>query len=246
MKKYWLYITAVFLILIIGLINNVNAGTVVDDTRIVINIPARVLWLYSGETLIKSYPVGVGRVDFPTPGGEFKVISKVVNPGWENPFKSPGKNRIAPGNKSPLGTRWIGFLEADGGEYGIHGTNVPSSVGKFSSHGCVRMQIEDAEELFDNIAIGTPVEVSYDSALITLEDDQIKIRMFPDWFGKGIPTLSALKQKILKQFPDVNIDENHIAQAVNDFSGKSKVVGKTVPVNIQENAAVTFKIRISN
>jgi L,D-transpeptidase ErfK/SrfK len=161
MQRNRLFITIATLVLALCLAlgNTIAAAQQpVFDSRIVIHVPSRTLLLYYGDVVVKTYPVGVGRADFPTPEGQFRVINKVEDPGWENPFKhSSRKNRVKPGSSSPLGTRWIGFLEANGGEYGIHGTNAPHSVGKFSSHGCVRMYIRDAEALFNQVAVGTPV-----------------------------------------------------------------------------------------
>jgi lipoprotein-anchoring transpeptidase ErfK/SrfK len=63
---------------------------------------------------------------------------------------------VAPGKSNPLGSRWMG-LSAKG--YGIHGTNVPTSIGKAASHGCIRMRKQDLEELFEMVTVGTIVEL---------------------------------------------------------------------------------------
>jgi len=63
---------------------------------------------------------------------------------------------VAPGKTNPLGSRWMG-LSAKG--YGIHGTNVPTSIGKAASHGCIRMAKHDLEELFEMVTVGTIVEL---------------------------------------------------------------------------------------
>lgn len=128
-----------------------------NDYQARINVKSRTLQLLNGGKIIKTYKVGVGKPQFPTPVGNFKVISKKINTGWENPYKRKNGSRINPGRGNPLGTRWIGFYRVNKGEYGIHGTNNPSSVGKFSSHGCVRMRIKDAEELFEKLTIGSTV-----------------------------------------------------------------------------------------
>jgi len=128
--------------------------------HIVINTATRTLTLYEGDHALAHYPVGVGRPGFATPAGHFQVIRMIENPGWENPYQ-PVKTRVkvGPGSDNPLGTRWIGFLWDGKGEYGIHGTNMPASVGKYSSHGCVRMYVKDAEALYSQIEMGTPVDV---------------------------------------------------------------------------------------
>ncbi len=194
--------------------------------RIVINVASRMLTLYHGDQVVREYPVGVGRPAYPTPLGSYHVIRKVVDPIWENPFKGTGKHRINPGWSNPLGTRWIGFHEANGNEFGIHGTPEVASVGQYSSHGCVRMQIRDAEELFEKVDNGTPVEVIYDRTLITKTDQDLKIRILKDPFGKGLPSVGSIRSKIAKQFPSAKIDDKMLVQAVTNPSETPVTIGK--------------------
>jgi lipoprotein-anchoring transpeptidase ErfK/SrfK len=58
----------------------------------------------------------------------------------------------------PFGARWLG-LSVPGGLYGIHGTNMPNSIGTYASHGCVRMFNEDVINLYNQVSIGTPVRI---------------------------------------------------------------------------------------
>lgn len=110
-------------------------------TRLEIIRSARRLHHYIGNRSVNTYPIAVGKQSTPTPLGIYKVVNKVVNPG------------------GVLGTRWLG-LNIPGGNYGIHGTNNPSSIGKFISNGCIRMQNQDVERIFPLIAIGTPVIIT--------------------------------------------------------------------------------------
>ena len=119
--------------------------------RIVVSIPDRKLTLLEGERIVKTYDVAVGKISTPTPEGEFQIINHIQNPTYYGTGVV-----IGPGNGNPLGTRWMG-LNAKG--YGIHGTNVPSSIGKAASHGCIRMRQQDLEELFDLVNVGTTVEL---------------------------------------------------------------------------------------
>jgi lipoprotein-anchoring transpeptidase ErfK/SrfK len=120
--------------------------------RIVISIPDRSLAVIESGRVVKVYPAAVGATGTPTPSGSFRIIQRVPNPTWYT------RGRIVPPGKSnPLGTRWIG-LSAKG--YGIHGTNIPSSIGHNASHGCIRMHNRDVEELFELVAIGDAVELS--------------------------------------------------------------------------------------
>jgi lipoprotein-anchoring transpeptidase ErfK/SrfK len=119
--------------------------------RIVVSIPDRKLVLLEGERVVKTYDVAVGKSTTPTPEGEFQIINHIQNPTYYG-----NGVVIGPGNGNPLGTRWMG-LSAKG--YGIHGTNVPTSIGKAASHGCIRMRQQDLEELFDLVKVGTTVEL---------------------------------------------------------------------------------------
>jgi len=122
-----------------------------ERRRIVVSIPERKLVLFEGDRVLRIFEVAVGKPSTPTPRGKFAIINRVPNPTY---FARTGA--VAPGANNPLGSRWMG-LSARG--YGIHGTNVPSSIGKAASHGCVRMRKQDLEELFEMVTVGTMVEL---------------------------------------------------------------------------------------
>lgn len=195
------------------------------ERRLVINIPSRTLWVYQGEKIIRYFPVGVGRPGFMTPVGKYSIISKVIDPGWENPYLPKGKVRLAPGEENPLGTRWMGFYQKAGGEYGMHGTDNPASVGKFSSHGCVRMKVRDAEVLFELVDLGTPVEVTYQPVLIRKQGNSVRVIVYPDRFAKGMPSAAKVKSDILKQFPEAQLDVQRLQTALSQPNERPVDVG---------------------
>lgn len=175
-------------------------------SRIVINIPSRTLSLFVDGQLLKMFPVGVGRPQFKTPVGRFKVITKTEYPAWENPYLAAGKVRIQAGTNNPLGTRWIGFLADDKGEYGIHGTDSPASVGKLSSHGCVRMYVKDAEFVFNYVQLGTPVDVTYDTIVAVPEgSEKVVLKMFPDVYNLGKKAQEEAPKMIQELYGGKNI-----------------------------------------
>jgi lipoprotein-anchoring transpeptidase ErfK/SrfK len=124
--------------------------------RLIVNIPDRKIVLMEGGQVIKAYPVAVGKRSTPSPNGSFHIASRVVKPTWYQPGKMVG-----PGPANPLGTRWMG-LGFKG--YGIHGTNMPNSIGQAASHGCIRMRNHDVEELFELVQVGDPVELVTEAA----------------------------------------------------------------------------------
>lgn len=105
-----------------------------------INTGKHTLILYKNNEIFKSYKVAVGKPSTPTPKGTFKIINKAINPG------------------GPFGARWLG-LNAPNGDYGIHGTNNPSSIGNDISNGCVRMYNNDVIELAKLVTLGTAVTI---------------------------------------------------------------------------------------
>jgi hypothetical protein len=119
--------------------------------RVVISIPERKLVLVTDGRVVKVYRVAVGAKVSPSPRGEFRITVRIP----EATYYHAGV--IVPsGEQSPIGTRWMGLNQQG---YGIHGTNAPGSIGKASSHGCIRMRNRDAEELFEMVRVGDVVEI---------------------------------------------------------------------------------------
>ena len=133
--------------------------------QIVISIPDRQLALLQDGELVVVYPVAVGASESPSPEGDFTIINHAVDPTYRHEGKE-----IGPGKNNPLGTRWMG-LSLKG--YGIHGTNVQSSVGKAASHGCFRMKKKDVEELYTRVKVG-------DAVTIRGERDELTASLFSD------------------------------------------------------------------
>lgn len=123
---------------------------------IVVNKTKRLLTLYEDARVIKKYPVAVGNPHTLTKSGKFYINSKIVDPDWGGGgFAKPVKGGTP---ENPLGSRWMGINRTDG-SYGIHGTNSFYSIGKFISHGCIRMQNYCVEELFPLVPMKAPVWV---------------------------------------------------------------------------------------
>jgi len=124
---------------------------------IVIQRAANRLSLFDRGRLVRRFPVATGQAIYPTPLGHFQIVVKWKDPTWYPPTQdawAKGLKPVPPGPNNPLGTRWMG-LDAPG--VGIHGTDEPASIGYSASHGCIRMQVPDAEWLFDHVDVGTQV-----------------------------------------------------------------------------------------
>lgn len=123
---------------------------------VLLKLRERKVYVYQGEKLLASYPVAIGRPEFPTPTGEFEVYEMIVNPAWQSPWTGEVET---PGPDGSLGVRWIGFTKLSNGVIGFHGTPNVASIGTAASHGCVRMRNEDIVKLYEHVKVGTLVRV---------------------------------------------------------------------------------------
>jgi len=123
---------------------------------IVIRRGSNRLTLYDGMKQVRQFGVATGQARYPTPLGRFEIIVKWENPWWYPPDSdwAEGQEPVPPGPGNPLGTRWMGISSPG---VGIHGTPDGGSIGYSVSHGCIRMQIPEAEWLFEHVSVGTPV-----------------------------------------------------------------------------------------
>lgn len=108
------------------------------------------------------YPVGVGKAGKRW-AGETRISGKYQHPAWSPPAEvkrdNPRIPDVIPGG-SPSNPMGVAAMTLAGGEYAIHGTNRPGSVGGFVSYGCVRMYNDDISDLYQRVSVGTPVVVT--------------------------------------------------------------------------------------
>jgi lipoprotein-anchoring transpeptidase ErfK/SrfK len=129
---------------------------------IVIHTNERRLYYYLAGGRALRYPVGVGRAGKQWSGTAF-VNGKYLNPAWAPPEAirrdKPDLPAVIPGG-SPQNPMGVAALTLSGGEYAIHGTNRPESIGGFVSYGCIRMYNEDITDLYSRVGYYTPVVVT--------------------------------------------------------------------------------------
>jgi lipoprotein-anchoring transpeptidase ErfK/SrfK len=114
------------------------------------------LRLYRNAKLVRTFGVATGESKYPTPLGSYEIVTMQRNPWWYPPPSdwAADADPVPPGPGNPLGTRWMGISAP---YVGIHGTPDAASIGYSASHGCVRMRISEAEWLFTQVKVGTPV-----------------------------------------------------------------------------------------
>ncbi len=129
---------------------------------IVIHTHERRLYYYIGGGKALRYPVGVGRAGKQWSGTAY-INGKYLNPAWRPPadvrHDKPSLPDVIPGG-SPQNPMGVAAMTLSGGEYAIHGTNRPSSIGGFVSYGCIRMYNEDITDLYGRVDYDTPVVVT--------------------------------------------------------------------------------------
>ncbi len=141
---------------IVGFSGNYSSGTVVVRTN------ERALYYVLGNGRAVRYPVGVGRAGKQWAGTSM-ITGKYLRPAWSPPAevkrdKPSLPNVIAGGSgRNPMGAA---ALTLSGGEYAIHGTNNPGSIGGFVSYGCIRMYNADVLDLYSRVGFGTTVVVT--------------------------------------------------------------------------------------
>ncbi|GIO97882.1 hypothetical protein J14TS5_29680 [Paenibacillus lautus] len=106
--------------------------------RIIVDLSDFQLHLLDGDIVVRTFPVAIGKMATQTPPGNYTIVNKQPNPG------------------GPFGAYWLGLSKP---HYGIHGTNDPSSIGRYVSHGCIRMYNEDVIELASLVPIHTRVTI---------------------------------------------------------------------------------------
>jgi len=194
---------------------------------VVINVPEMRMYYFPGspEEVI-TFPLGLGPYNWQTPRGWFKVARKEVNPVWRVPpsIQRDMENPISfvpPGPDNPLG-KYRFVLSIPG--YGIHGTNRPWGVGRYYSHGCIRMYPEDIHWLFDRVPKGFPVEIIYAPVKVGLDGLEVFLEVHRDPYNL-IPNPEAEAWRLIREMGvEYRVDPDRVRRASQEARG--------FPVNI--------------
>jgi L,D-transpeptidase ErfK/SrfK len=173
---------------------------------IVLNIPEMRLYFFrDGGRRVMTAPVGLGREDWKTPQGAFKVSDKNENPTWVIPetirkerIEENGSSeyQIAGGDpENPLGRYRLKLTLPT---YGIHGSNKEWGVGMLVSHGCLRLYNEDIATLYPLIDVGTPGAFVYEPVKVGRHRDRVLVEVHEDIYG-FTPALFNTAEDLLKR-----------------------------------------------
>jgi hypothetical protein len=126
---------------------------------IVVHVDTNRLDLYEGFDVVGSWDVATAKPGWITPPGEWVLYQKREDPTWYNPALDSwgaGLPAVVPGGPgNPMGTRAL-YITAPG-LIRIHGTSSPESIGRYASHGCIRMHNAEVEELYELVPVGAKV-----------------------------------------------------------------------------------------
>ena len=140
---------------VVGFRGDYSPGTIVVKTN------ERRLYLILDDGHAVRYPVGVGKSGKQW-AGTTRIEGKYLHPAWSPPAEvkrdKPEIPDVIPGG-SPRNPMGVAAMTLSGGEYAIHGTNMPGSVGGFVSYGCIRMLNPDITDLYQRVSVGTTVVV---------------------------------------------------------------------------------------
>jgi L,D-transpeptidase ErfK/SrfK len=181
---------------------------------IVVNLPEHRLYYYpkpkKGQTQqVITYPVSIGKMDWQTPMGETKIVSKKKNPDWHPPESvrkehaergDPLPKVVKSGPDNPLGNYAMRLAIPDGA-YLIHGTNNPLAVGMAVTHGCIRMYPEDIEALFPLVPVGTKVTLINEPVKVAFVNGELLLEAHPPVDAQGQvyePNLEVFSQLLNK------------------------------------------------
>lgn len=229
MKKAVIGIIAAALMMSMGVVQAAGGASAGTSDRITINLASRILTLYQNGRKAYMYHICAGKIETPTPVGNFTVSDKEENPTWVDP--KDHKKRVEPGEENPLGQRWIGFYDM----YGIHGTNRPDSIGGYYSNGCIRLNEEDVEQLYPKVEIGTKVEIYYNRLVIeTMDDGTVVYYVYPDGYGRQPLDVRSVRKALDEYGVGVFLTNEDISEKIENEDGGPTFLPRTFRIEIDD------------
>ncbi|HXC50735.1 MAG TPA: L,D-transpeptidase family protein [Candidatus Limnocylindrales bacterium] len=200
---------------------------------LVLNIPEMRLYYFRDHgSRVITVPVGLGREDWKTPQGSFRVRGKTVNPTWVIP-ETIRKERIQengfsehsiPGGSpdNPLGKY---RLELTLPTYGLHGSNKEWGVGMLVSHGCLRLYNEDIATLFPMIEVGTAGAFVYQPVKVGKHNGRVLVEVHDDIYGFEPALYKTAMQLIAKRGWSAEVDPELLEATIEARTGVPTDVG---------------------
>lgn len=222
-------------------INNTHIAPAQPPRNIVLNLPQKMLFFFAPDGAVQGYPVALGKPDWPTFTGSFRVLYKETDPTWDVPksiqeeMRREGKvvkTKVPPGPDNPLGKYWI-QLSVPG--FGIHGTIAPTSIYHFASHGCIRLHNDDIAALFPQVADNMPGANIYEPVLLAeTNDGDIYLEVHSDIYRKGIDLARQARRLIDTAGLEGQVDWAAVRAQLRRPCGIAVLINREKPEENQE------------
>jgi L,D-transpeptidase ErfK/SrfK len=176
------------------------------------------------------YPIAAGRADWQTPLGAFTIQVKETDPTWDVPLSiqeemrragKPVLKTVPPGSRNPLGAYWLGLSL---GSVGLHGTNAPSSIYHFATHGCIRLHPDDIEDLFHHVAAGDQGRIVYEPVLVAFDGTDVFVEVHRDVYRRAPSALARTMELIERAGLEERVDLSMVARVVGQAEGLAVAV----------------------
>lgn len=230
-----------------GLIERTTLQPGQPDIEITVNVPAFTLTLWQNGKEVRTYPVGVGRKDYPISISEREATEVIWNPAWIPPDSDwvAGRRDVKPGEvikasdpRNPLGKLKIPL----GYGYLIHQAANATDLGNLVSHGCIRMLRSDLFDLAEKIVAALALPVSPDEIerakrtsktlvarldpplLVDINYDTLVVEegvlhLYPDVYEQGANTVENLRAELESSGVDASrLDDETLEQLLKRVS----------------------------
>ncbi len=205
---------------------------------IVLNLPELRLYFFpKNGRKVYVFPVGIGRVGRETPVMTTKIKARIPNPSWTPPasiradhLREKGEElpRVVPaGPDNPLG-KYAMQLDYGDGSYLIHGTNKDFGIGMRVSAGCIRLNPDDIEWLFNNTKFGDSVRIINETVKYSSEPDGRQVievhAPLSDARSSSEDKVISLNAKLVKFISQSNVDNRKATDALLTRGGLPVII----------------------
>jgi L,D-transpeptidase ErfK/SrfK len=179
---------------------------------------------------VHTWAVGIGTEKTPSPVGPFRITAKDEDPTWYVPdsiyrtMDPPKRRVVGPGTDNPLGKYRMRLSK---GLYAIHGTNSPWSIGRLTTHGCIRLYPEDIGDLFAMVRVGTVGQLVYQPIKLGESGTDVYVEVHEDIYRRlRDPERTAVELAHKARVLD-RIDQELLRRAVREKRGLPVVITNT-------------------
>jgi L,D-transpeptidase ErfK/SrfK len=199
---------------------------------LVINLPELRAYDFTRPEAPRVHAIAIGSADWQTPLGAFRAGRRRAEPVWYVPASIRGEHpelpaTVPPGPANPLGSHWITIGETS---YGLHGTNNRWSIGRLSTHGCVRFYDDVMQALFEELPAAAPIRLVYQTLKLGARDGRLYLEAHPDPYARAARERDELFVRLmvlrLRGLAEDSIDPAHVERTVREARGVPVEIGR--------------------